>query len=164
MGATSRRAQKRVVAMLAVAAALVIGAAAFRRDAIVEWWYARALKSTDRAERARAVLALVRLGKWKGPAPAAGRIAAVKLDERLVVIDLGKEKGVSEGRFAAVFRGDRLIAFIEVVKVWDDLLSGAKIVETQGDDRVAVGDAVFIVPDPPKTEPGPAIGPSFPRA
>ncbi len=106
MGATSRRAQKRVVAMLAVAAALVIGAAAFRRDAIVEWWYARALKSTDRAERARAVL---------------------------------------------------------VVKVWDDL-SGAKIVETQGDDRVAVGDAVFIVPDPPKTEPGPAIGPSFPRA
>ena len=75
-----------------------------------------------------------------GSAPPINAIVqAVKAEDKLVVLSVGLNQKVQEGFEFTIYRGDKFIGKVRVVKVWDDL-AGAQILYTSENDAVQVGD------------------------
>jgi len=66
-------------------------------------------------------------------------VQAVEGDKKLVVLSVGKDQKVKEGFEFTVYRGDRFVGKVKVIKVWDDL-AGARILYTSENEAVQVGD------------------------
>ncbi len=97
--------------------------------------------------------------KWKhsvtkipnGAKPTAGgdmTIVAVKNDVDLVVVSGGSEDGLKVGSSLTVYRGDRYIATIKIIRTTPDL-AGCRIVNTQP-DGIMIGDSVDVTSIPKK--------------
>ncbi len=70
-----------------------------------------------------------------------GVIDAVDDEDGLVVISIGRDRGVKVGQRFSVLRGGDLVGEVEVVKVYDDL-AGARTIRIASGREVRVGDRV----------------------
>jgi len=70
-----------------------------------------------------------------------GKVFAVKADQRLVVLTVGKDDGVKEGDPFFVVRGSEYIAKVRVIQVLGDI-SGARIEYTVPGKEIREGDNV----------------------
>jgi len=66
-------------------------------------------------------------------------IQAVKNEDKLVVLSVGKDQKVQEGYQFTVYRGDKFVGKVQVIKVYDDL-AGARVLYTQDGEAIQVGD------------------------
>jgi len=71
--------------------------------------------------------------------PIDGVIQAVKNEDKLVVLSVGKDQKVQEGYQFTVYRGDKFVGKVQVIKVYDDL-AGARVLYTQDGEAIQVGD------------------------
>jgi predicted nuclease with TOPRIM domain len=62
-----------------------------------------------------------------------------KKEARLVVLSVGRDQKVQEGFKFTVYRGDRFVGKVQVIKVYDDL-AGARILFTNENEAIQVGD------------------------
>jgi hypothetical protein len=70
-----------------------------------------------------------------------GIVAAVRPEDRLVVLSVGKDQKVMPGYVFSVRRGPEYIGKVEVIEVYDDL-SGARITYVDESQQIAPGDQV----------------------
>jgi hypothetical protein len=76
----------------------------------------------------------------EGIAPAVNAvIEAVQPEQKLVVLSVGKNQKVQEGYTFTIYRGDHFVGKVKVTKVYDDL-AGAKIIFTNENDSIQIGD------------------------
>jgi len=73
------------------------------------------------------------------PPPIDAVIQAVRNEEKLVVLSVGKEQKVQEGFQFTVYRGDKFVGKVQVIKVYEDL-AGARVLYTQDGEAIQVGD------------------------
>lgn len=65
--------------------------------------------------------------------------AVGKAEDKIVVLSVGRGDKVEEGFEFTVFRGDRFVGKVKVIKVYDEL-SGARILYTQEGEAIQQGD------------------------
>jgi len=75
----------------------------------------------------------------RSEAPIDAVIQAVRNEEKLVVLSVGKDQKVQEGYQFTVYRGDKFVGKVQVIKVYDDL-AGARVLYTQEGEAIQVGD------------------------
>jgi len=72
-------------------------------------------------------------------APIDAVIQAVRNEDKLVVLSVGKDQKVQEGFQFTVYRGDKFVGKVQVIKVYDDL-AGARVLYTQEGEAIQIGD------------------------
>ena len=102
----SRGKQKTVIALLAIAIVAILAAGLLQMDRVLVWWHRGKLLSPDEGTRAKAVLALGRLGYWRSMTGLAAKVRHVESGQPVVVIGLGAASGAKEGDVAVVIRND----------------------------------------------------------
>jgi hypothetical protein len=99
-------------------------------------------------EKAETMLVQIEAAKRAGinfdlvtdPPPINAVVQAVKADDKLVVLSVGRDQKVQEGFKFTVYRGDHFVGKVQVIKVYEDL-AGARILFTQEGEAIQVGDS-----------------------
>ena len=66
-------------------------------------------------------------------------VEAVKGDDKLVVLSVGRDQKVQEGFEFTIYRGDRFVGKVKVTKVYENL-AGARILFTNEGESIQIGD------------------------
>ena len=66
-------------------------------------------------------------------------VEAVKGDDKLVVLSVGRDQKVEEGYEFTIYRGDRFVGKVRVTKVYENL-AGAQILFTNDGESIQIGD------------------------
>ena len=93
------------------------------------------------------------------PAPVEGKITDVRMDRKLVLINLGEADRLAEGDIFEVSRAGKKIGKIKVCVVLPDKMSNAEVIESDAD--FIPGDAVVRIARAPKQFPPPPIDKAF---
>src|SRR5262249_26086232 len=137
--------QKAVVWTLGMGVAGVLVAGLVHNRRIREDWEVRGRDFDQRGEQNTPLRLVAELERTRPPDPEAvpdappinGVVEVVDNDQKLVVLSVGRNQKVREGYTFTVYRGDRFVAKVKVVKVFDDL-AGAKIVFTNENESIQV--------------------------
>jgi hypothetical protein len=106
---------------------------------LIEYNSLRSKAETMELQIASAVKAGVNLDEFPNVIPIDAVIQAVEQEKKLVVLSVGKDQKVQEGFKFTVYRGDRFVGKVQVVKVYEDL-AGARILFTQDNESIQIGD------------------------
>ena len=71
----------------------------------------------------------------------AGQVLVVNRDYDFVVVDLGKNQGLSMGQEFKIVRGDEVLGRVKIEKVYDDLSAAAMLADTKK-EAIREGDSV----------------------
>jgi predicted nuclease with TOPRIM domain len=93
---------------------------------------------TAKMELAAAEKQGFRLGTGRAP-PIDAIVEAVKGDDKLVVLSVGRDQKVEEGYEFTIYRGDRFVGKVRVTKVYENL-AGAQILFTNDGESIQIGD------------------------
>ncbi len=121
---------------------------AMQKDRFIEWWYTRRLRSEDENIRNEAILALAAMGLWRDRIPLEGIVEAVKLEDRLVVLSVGRDQAVEEGQPVIIFRKEQPVALVKTTKVYENL-SGARIRLIAQGRTIQIGDRALLLKKAP---------------
>jgi myosin heavy subunit len=106
---------------------------------LIEYNTLRSKAETMELQIAAAVKAGVNLEQFPTELPIDAVIQAVEQEKKLVVLSVGRDQKVQEGFKFTVYRGDRFVGKVQVVKVYEDL-AGARILFTQENESIQIGD------------------------
>jgi hypothetical protein len=140
--------RKIALAVMTVGLTTILASGIVLKDRFRLWWYEWRLQAEDEGRVSEAILALADLGFWKGRTPVEGTVEAVKQEDRLAVVSLGRDQDVEEGQWIVLFCGERPLGILKTTKVYENL-SGARIVRTLPGTAVSIGDkACFLKKGP----------------
>jgi len=106
---------------------------------LIEFNTLRSKSETMELQLAAAEKAGLDLGRISTEPAIDAVVQAVAEDKKLVVLSVGRDQKVQEGFKFTVYRGDRFVGKVQVVKVYEDL-AGARILFSQENEAIQIGD------------------------
>jgi hypothetical protein len=148
----SRRKQRAIIAGLAIAIVAILAAGLLQMDRVLVWWHRGKLLSPDEGVRAKAVLALGRLGYWTDRNRFRAKVLHVESVRPVAVLGLGEAGGATSGAVAVVVRNDAVrwghpVGVVVLTRTLPHC-SWARVVKVADGERLQASDEAWLLEIP----------------